>query len=240
MCDAPGRVYKVASHRLKLQLTDGVLQMYEPAAIDRPLSRNPSQTLICRSTATPVLCRKDDVARASPDQLLIAVAELFKAVSNMLQDECESAEECVQRAQAILQIDRSLGETVGTGPINRSGRTGYVGGGLAPGQARRAKTYIETNLSSKITLKELAKLTGLSPWHFSRAFRDSFGDSPHRYVMRRRVERAQGLILTTNSPLLQIAVECGLVDQAHLNRLFDRFVGETPGAWRRARAMAST
>jgi AraC family transcriptional regulator len=214
--------------------------MYEPAAIDRPISRNPSQTLIYRSTATPAHCRQDQVARASPDQLLIAVAELFKAVSNMLQDECESAEECVQRAQVILQIDRSRGETVGTGPIKRSGRTGHVGGGLAPGQARRAKTYIETNLSSKIKSKELAKLVDLSPAHFSRVFRDTFGDSPHRYVMRRRLERAQGLILTTNIPLLQIALECGLADQAHLNRLFDRFVGESPGAWRRARAMPST
>jgi len=55
------------------------------------------------------------------------------------------------------------------------------------------------------------------------------------YIMRRRVERAQGLMLTTNIPLAQIAVSCGIADQAHFNRLFRRFVGETPGTWRRAR-----
>ena len=179
-------------------------------------------------------------ARTSSDPLLIAVAELFRAVSNMLRDECESAEECVQRAQAILQIDQSPGQHIGPFQLKESSRTACVRGGLAPGQARRVKTYIETNLSSKIRSKELARIVGVSLSHFCRAFRDSFGDSPHGYVMRRRLERAQELILTSNTSLLQIAMECGLADQSHLNRLFDKFVGESPGAWRRARTMAST
>ena len=228
--------------------------MFEPV-INRFSPGDLSQTLICRSTATPAYGGQDErlgdrghsdetsagwLTRTSPDQLRIAVTELFKAVSNMLHDECESAEECVERAQAILHIDRSPGERVGPAPTGRSSRTGYVSGGLAPWQARRTKTYIETNLSSKIRSKELAKLVSLSLSHFSHAFKDTFGDSPHGYVMLRRLERAQGLISTTNIPLLQIAMECGLADQAHLNRLFDKFVGESPGAWRRARAMAQT
>jgi AraC family transcriptional regulator len=53
--------------------------------------------------------------------------------------------------------------------------------------------------------------------------------------MRRRIERAQGVMLRTSSSLAQIAAECGLADQAHLNKSFRRFVGESPGAWRRAR-----
>ncbi len=215
--------------------------MYEPV-INRSSFGDLSRTLICRSPATPAHAGQNErlgdraqsdgtsagwlerigTTRTSPDQLLIAVTELFKAVSNMLQDECESAEQCVERARAILHIDRSPGEHVAPAPTGRSSRTGYVGGGLAPWQGRRTKTYIETNLSSKIRSKELAKLVGLSLSHFSRAFKDTFG----------------GLILTTNIPLLQIAMECGLADQAHLNRLFDKFVGESPGAWRRARAMA--
>jgi AraC-like DNA-binding protein len=85
-------------------------------------------------------------------------------------------------------------------------------------------------------VKELAELVKLSSFHFCRTFRDSFGASPHGYVMRRRMERAQGLMLTTNASLGQIAADCGLADQAHFNRLFRRFVGESPGTWRRARA----
>jgi AraC-like DNA-binding protein len=72
-----------------------------------------------------------------------------------------------------------------------------------------------------------------------RAFRESFGCPPHAYLMRRRMECAQGLMLTTNTPLGQIALECGLADQSHLSRLFHKFVGETPAAWRRARVNSS-
>ena len=108
-------------------------------------------------------------------------------------------------------------------------------GGLAPWQIRRVTTHIEMNLDGAITTKDLATLARLSSYHFCRAFRHSFGDSPHGFVMRRRVERAQGLMLTTNASLGQIAADCGLTDQAHFNKLFRRFVGESPGVWRRAR-----
>src|SRR5579862_5416267 len=101
---------------------------------------------------------------------------------------------------------------------------------------RRVSAYIETNLDTKIGTKDLATLLGLSSFHFSRAFRDSFGEPPHAYLMRRRLERAQGLMLTTSAALADIAASCGLVDQAHLNKLFGRLVGESPGSWRRARA----
>ena len=84
-------------------------------------------------------------------------------------------------------------------------------------------------------LGDLAALVRLSRFHFSRAFKDTFGDTPHRYVLRRRIEHAQGLMLTTKTTLAEIALECGLVDQAHLGRSFRRIVGETPAAWRRAR-----
>ena len=87
------------------------------------------------------------------------------------------------------------------------------------------------------SVDDLAALVELSSFHFCRAFRDSFGDSPHAYVTRRRIERAQGLMLTTDNSLSQVAMDCGLADQAHFNRLFRRFVGESPGAWRRARVI---
>jgi transcriptional regulator GlxA family with amidase domain len=106
----------------------------------------------------------------------------------------------------------------------------------APWQIRRVNTHIQANLDAAIRVKELAKLVKLSSFHFCRAFRDSFDDSPHGYLMRRRLERAQGLMLTTNASLGQIAADCGLADQAHFNKLFRRFVGESPGMWRRARA----
>ena len=109
-------------------------------------------------------------------------------------------------------------------------------GGLPRWQVRRLTTHIEANLDARIRIKDLAVIVKLSPCHFSRVFRESFAETPHGYVLRRRVERAQGLMLTTDASLVRIAADCGLADQAHLNKIFSRLVGESPGAWRRARA----
>jgi AraC-like DNA-binding protein len=73
-------------------------------------------------------------------------------------------------------------------------------------------------------------------FHFAVAFRNSVGESPREHIIRRRIERAQGLMLSTEKSLSDIAAECGLADQAHLTRLFRRIVGDSPAAWRRARA----
>jgi AraC family transcriptional regulator len=75
----------------------------------------------------------------------------------------------------------------------------------------------------------------LSASHFCRAFKCTFGVSPLDYVLRRRIEVAQGLMLTTSEPLSAIAVTCGMCDQPHFTRSFHRIVGETPYAWRRTR-----
>lgn len=162
----------------------------------------------------------------SPRQLKTAIAELLTALSSTLNDERDSAEECLSRVSAILQ------------PLQKQGTEAreQVKGGLAPWQIRKVTSHIEADLDKSIRSRDLATLLELSPCHFSRAFRNSFGSSPIEYVIRRRMERAQGLMLSTDAPLSQIALECGLADQAHFSRLFRRVVGESPKAWRRARA----
>jgi AraC family transcriptional regulator len=112
-------------------------------------------------------------------------------------------------------------------------------GGLAPWQVRRVTEYIEEHLASSIRLQDLAGIARLSHSHFCRAFKESLGHPAHAYVMRRRVHRAQGLMLTTAESLSQIAALCGMADQAHFCKLFRRLVGESPNAWRRARRQAA-
>lgn len=112
-------------------------------------------------------------------------------------------------------------------------------GGLAPWQIRRVTDYIEEHLASSIRLQDLAGIARLSHSHFCRAFKESLGHPAHAYVMRRRVHRAQGLMLTTAESLSQIAALCGMADQAHFCKLFRRLVGESPNAWRRARRQAA-
>jgi AraC family transcriptional regulator len=110
-----------------------------------------------------------------------------------------------------------------------------VRGGLPAWQTRRVIAHVEANLSRRIPVQELARLLGLSASHFCRAFKCTFGASPRDYVLRRRIEVAQGLMLTTSEPLSSIAVRCGMCDQPHFTRSFHRIVGETPYTWRRTR-----
>jgi AraC family transcriptional regulator len=106
---------------------------------------------------------------------------------------------------------------------------------LAPWQMRKTLAYVDSRLGDAISLTKLAEITRLSVGHFSRAFRGSFGESPHRYIINRRVRRAQHEMLATSEPLCEIALSCGFADQAHMCRLFLRIVGCSPHRWRRAR-----
>lgn len=131
----------------------------------------------------------------------------------------------------------SIARVIGVTPDDLT-RSVVTRGGLAPWQVRRVTEYIEANLASTIRLQDLAQIARLSHSHFCRAFKESVGHPAHAYVMRRRVLRAQGLMLNTVDSLSQIAAQCGMADQAHFCKLFRRLVGESPNAWRRARRQA--
>jgi AraC family transcriptional regulator len=171
-----------------------------------------------------------------PDGLREAVQEMFHAISSLLNEELESAQAYLQRAASALRLAPRSSEVAGIAPKKPHQ---ILRGGLAPWQARVLKTHIETHLDATMRTRELAKLVQLSSYHFCRVFRVSFGDSPHSYVTRRRIERAQGLILASRLPLGQIAADCGFADQAHFTKLFRRITGESPGEWRRVRTDAA-
>jgi len=100
-------------------------------------------------------------------------------------------------------------------------------------QKRKVDRYLRHNLDRPLRLDEVAEQVPLSVSYFPRAFKESFGTTPHTHMIRLKLELAQQLMLTTEDPLSQIALACGLADQAHLSKLFRRVVGETPNAWRR-------
>jgi transcriptional regulator GlxA family with amidase domain len=110
-----------------------------------------------------------------------------------------------------------------------------VPGGLAPWQVRRVKAYIEMNIDKPVTAKQLSAVVRLGPRHFQRAFKKCFGVGPHTFVLERRVQRAQELMLATDEPLCQIALAAGFADQSHLTKRFQYAVGITPSVWRRHR-----
>jgi AraC family transcriptional regulator len=104
---------------------------------------------------------------------------------------------------------------------------------MAPWQARCIEAYIACNLHSTIRIADLSRVVRFSRWRFKRAFKERFGLTPHQYVIRRRVERAQTLMTISSDPLREISVECGFSDQFHFSNLFHKIVGQRPGAWRR-------
>lgn len=110
---------------------------------------------------------------------------------------------------------------------------GVAKGGLAGWQLRRVVAHVEAHLHGPIFTSTLAEVAQLSTGHFCRAFKVSTGETPHGFVVRQRIRRAQLLMRDTQDTLSQIACACGLSDQAHLTRLFRRLVGTTPLAWRR-------
>lgn len=178
-------------------------------------------------TAQSIDAEMAEATLVSVRRLQSAFVELSTALNETLHDKRSNAAACLQRAKAMLQgVD-------GTPP--RPAQTS-VSQGLAPWQVHRVLAHIEANLGISIRNKDLAAVARLSTFHFNVAFRNSVGNSPHEYIIRRRMERAQGLMLSTDKALCDIAVECGFADQPHFTRLFRRFVDESPAAWRRARA----
>jgi len=85
--------------------------------------------------------------------------------------------------------------------------------GLSRERLQRVRDYIETHLEDRLTLTHLAEIACLSPYHFSRSFKQSVGIGPQRYIMRLRIERAKTLVRGTKRPLAAIAQETGFADQ---------------------------
>jgi AraC family transcriptional regulator len=113
-------------------------------------------------------------------------------------------------------------------------------GGLGPARERRVREYIEKSLDRELSINVLAKVAGMSPRYFAVLFRQSTGFTPHLYVTRRRVERAQQLLLDTTLPFVEIAYRCGFTSQGQFITLFRRFVGTTPGKFRNSNSVEAS
>jgi AraC-type DNA-binding domain-containing proteins len=108
-----------------------------------------------------------------------------------------------------------------------------VPGGLAPWQSERVLAWMEERLDAAFTSSDVAAVVGMSAGHFTRAFRVTQGISPRQWILRRRIERAQALLMAHDASLTDIALSCGFSEQSHFTRVFTRLVGVPPGAWRR-------
>jgi AraC family transcriptional regulator len=160
------------------------------------------------------------------DEWMHRVISLLEAAVGQLHDQVHPAQGTLLEAASLLrrQIDPPAAKEV---PDGR--------GRLLAWQARKVRDYIDSHITGPVLVADLCALVQRSEAHFSRAFRGTFGYSPHAFVIRRRVELAAKYMLKTDLSLSDIALGCGFVDQAHLCKHFRAVTGETPAAWRRAK-----
>jgi AraC family transcriptional regulator len=105
-------------------------------------------------------------------------------------------------------------------------------GGLTPARMRKVVELVHAEIDGDLSLEELADATGLSITHFSQMFRESTGQSPHQFVLHRRVDRAKELLRTSEMRVLDVAVACGFKSQQHFARIFRRVCGASPTEYR--------
>jgi AraC family transcriptional regulator len=163
-------------------------------------------------------------ARPSPEWVRYVITLLDKAVHQL--QPSEVAQRTVLEAARLLrkQIEPEIAQQVPVG-----------GGRLLAWQARSVRDYIDSHITGPVLVANLSALIDRSEAHFSRSFKRTFGESPHAFVIRRRLELAARYMLQTGAPLSDIALRCGFTDQAHLSKHFRQSTGQTPAAWRRAR-----
>src|SRR5262249_49506327 len=104
-------------------------------------------------------------------------------------------------------------------------------GGLAGWQQKRVADFIEERLADDLPLSMLARQVELSPYHFARAFKRSFGASPHRYHMTRRIEHAKALL--RDRSVTEVALAVGFAETSSFSAAFRRMTGATPREYQR-------
>ncbi len=110
-------------------------------------------------------------------------------------------------------------------PVSRGGLTGW--------QQKRVADFIEEHLTEDVRLATLAELVGLSPYHFVRAFKQSFGLPPHRYHVRRRIERAKTLLAEPETSVTAVASTLGFGETSSFSTTFRKTTGVSPRDFRR-------
>lgn len=155
-----------------------------------------------------------------PDQISSEVTRILDSIRSTLFSNPEEARPAALRLVTLLAP--AVNEKV---PAAR--------GGLAPWQKQKIERYVKENLERPLRVEELARQLSLSPSHFTRAFKETFGESPHTHIVRSRLKLAQKMMLSSGEALSQIAYACGFADQSHFSKAFRRGIAESPNAWRR-------
>jgi AraC family transcriptional regulator len=145
----------------------------------------------------------------------------------------ELTSDCAMSQLHFDALTTSIGVQLVRRWSNQGVRAKPFQGGLPPARLRRVEEFLMAHLADDIGLDDLAAIADLSAKHFARAFRQSTGIPPHRWLIERRIDRAKALLSSSHEPLADIALTCGFADQSHFTAAFRKVVGATPGSFRR-------
>ncbi|MFV3131290.1 AraC family transcriptional regulator, partial [Niveispirillum sp. KHB5.9] len=129
-------------------------------------------------------------------------------------------------AMLLLKLYETFGD---------AGQPTPVIGGLGSSRQRRVVEYIEARLGEELNLSHLATEVGLTRYHFIRAFRVSLGTTPFRYLNKRRIARAQQLLLDPHLSITEIGLTLGFSSHSHFTETFRKITGTTPSQFRKDR-----
>jgi AraC family transcriptional regulator len=168
---------------------------------------------------------------AVPTELAASLIHLLEHAKRHLDEDRDKAKASIARAASLLQVEFDRRNADADGPSQ---------GALVAWQVNRVRAYVDANLDTSIQIRDLAAVARRSNAYFSRAFKTTFGETPHAFVVGRRLHRAAELMLTSDDSLSQVASSCGFADQAHLCKMFRQRHGQSPAVWRRQRRDVSS
>ncbi|SRR6266571_2084962 len=203
----------------------------------KSLSSTPTHTLHLRLSKDLLARTAQEVASYDPARLSVEehagfqdplLTQIGLALWRELEQPAPAGKLYAHTAAQLLAVHLVRSYTAGGGGIQEPSQ------GLNQQQMRRVLDFVQAHLDQDLSLEALAQQAGFSPSHFARLFRQTTGASPHQFVLRQRIERAQRLLTEKEVPLARVASECGFANQSHLTQAFKRHLGLTPRAYRQA------
>ncbi len=202
------------------------------------LSTTPIYSLLLRINKDRFTSTIAEMAVGDPTRLAIIdrvgfqdpfLSQIALAIWRELQEGAPTGNLFAQSAAQLIAVHLVRHYTT-QGEITASGRESAHR--LTAKQLDRVIACIRDHAGQSLTLEMLAQQAGFSPYHFTRLFRQTTGETPHQFVLRQRIEHARCLVAETTLPLAQIAQESGFAHQSHFTRIFKRYLGMTPHAYR--------
>jgi AraC-like DNA-binding protein/transcriptional regulator with XRE-family HTH domain len=199
------------------------------------LSSVPTQTLHLRLSKDLLARTAEEVAGCDPAHLSVEehsgfqdplLTQIGLALWRELEQPAPAGKLYAQSAAHMLAIHLLRSYTAVGAAIEEPSQ------GLTHQQVQRVLDFVQAHLSQELSLEALAQQIGLSPYHFARLFRQTTGESPHQFVLRQRIERAQRLLQERDVSLAHVAGASGFANQSHLTQAFKRHLGLTPQAYR--------